>query len=63
MDLMDEDISGRFYGEELQLIKYDPDDNIKIEKVLNTRQCRGQSEILVKWLGYPEKFNSWIRKT
>ena len=62
-DLMDEEISGRFYAEELQLIEYDPNATFKIEKVLKTRRRRGQPEIFVKWLGYPEKFNSWIPKT
>ena len=44
-DLMDEEISGRFYAEELQLIDYDPDATFKIEKVLRTRRRRGQPEI------------------
>ena len=61
-DLMDEEIDGRFYAEELQLIKYDPDATFKIEKVLRTRRRRGRPEIYVKWLGYPDKFNSWIPK-
>ena len=37
-DLMDEEISGRFYAEELQLIKFDPNVTFKIDKVLTTRQ-------------------------
>ena len=44
-DLVDEDISGRFYAKELQLIKYDPDDTFKIERVIRTRRNRGQPEI------------------
>ena len=35
-DLMDEEISGRFYAEELQLIEYIPDATFEIEKVLRT---------------------------
>ena len=61
-DSMDEEISGRFYAEELQLIDHDPDATFKIEKVLRTRRRRGQPELYVKWLGYPDKFNSWIPK-
>ena len=61
-DLLDEEISGRFYAEELLLIEYDPDATFKIEKVLRTRRRRGQPEIYVKWLRYPDKFNSWIPK-
>ena len=37
-DLMDEEISGRFYTEELQLIKFDPNVTFKIDKVLRTRR-------------------------
>ena len=62
-DLMVEEISGRFYAEELQVIEYDPNGTFKIEKVLRTRRRRGQPEMFVKWLGYPEKLNSWIPKT
>ena len=62
-DLMDEEISGRFYAEELQLIEYDPDATFKIEEVLRTRRRQGQPKKFVKWLGYPEKFNSLIPKT
>ena len=62
-DLMDEKISGRFLAEELQLIKYDPNATFKIEKMLRTRRHRGHPEMFVNWLGYPEKFNSWIPKT
>ena len=47
-DLMDEELSGRFYAEELQLIEYDPNATFKIEKVLKTRRRRGQPEIFVK---------------
>ena len=62
-DLIDEQISRRFYAEELQLIEYGHNATFKIEKVLRTRRRRGQHEIYVKWLGYPEMFNCWIPKT
>ena len=62
-DLMEEEISGRFYADELQLIERDPNATFKIENVLKTRRPRGQSKMFVKWLGYPEKFNSWVPKT
>ena len=62
-DLMDEEISGRFYAEKLQLIECDPDTTFKIEKVLRARRRRGHPVLYVKWLGYPDKFNSWIPKT
>ena len=58
-DVADEEIKGRFYEPELQLIikevnVYD------VEKVLKTRRRNGKIEYYVKWKGYPDKFNSWI---
>ena len=33
----------------------------KIEILKNKKtKRRGKTELLVKWQGYPEKFNSWI---
>ena len=32
----------------------------KIEKIIKKRKRKNQSEVLVKWKGWPEKFNSWI---
>lgn len=59
-DLMGERIRGTYYEEELQLIDFDPNAQFEIESVLDTRRRRGRVEKLVKWLGYPEKFNQWI---
>ena len=58
-DLLDEPISGIFYEKELQKISND-EIIYKIEKVLRSRTRNNKKEILVSWLGYPEKFNSWI---
>jgi transposase InsO family protein len=57
-----EDISGVFYEPELvKVVKRD--DIYKIEKVLKRRKRKGQVELFVKWLGYPEKFNQWIKES
>jgi hypothetical protein len=61
-DLMGENIEGRFYEEELQVIDFDADADFEIEKTIKTRKRGGKVEHLVKWLGYPDKFNSWIEK-
>ena len=53
-----EPVKGTFYRQELQLVK-DPD-RYAVEEVLATRRRRGGKEFLVKWLGYPESFNSWV---
>ena len=57
-DYDEEKIKGKFYAEELQKIKK-TDDTFKVERVLKTRSRRGRTEYLVKWSGYPDKFNSW----
>ena len=57
-DLAKEQIKGRFYEPELQLIV--KEDNVyDVEKVLKTRRRNGKVEYYVKWKGYPNKFNSW----
>ena len=61
-DLKDQEIQGRFYESELQ--KVAKNDNIyRVEKVLRKRKRNGRTEILIKWLGWPEEFNSWIPET
>ena len=58
-DVADEEINGRFYEPELQLII--KEDNVyDVEKVLKTRRRNGKIEYYVKWKGYHDKFNSWI---
>lgn len=57
-DLNDEKIIGKFYNEELCL--YDKKDDVyEIERILKRRTCKGISQILIKWKGYPDTFNSW----
>lgn len=59
-DYSGEPILGTFYESELQVVT--PPETFKIEKIIKTRRRRrGQSkEHLVKWLRWPEKFNSWV---
>ena len=61
-DLAGEDISGKFYEQEIQKVSKSDDDVYDIEKVLKTRKRNGKVEYFVKWKGYPDKFNSWIEK-
>lgn len=53
VDLNEEEVKGTFYEQELQ--KSDQQ-VFRIEKVLR----RKGKKALVKWLGYPESFNSWV---
>ena len=56
-----EDVRGHWYPEELQAIG---NNEYKIERVLKRRTAAdGTREQFVKWLGWPEKFNSWIKET
>jgi hypothetical protein len=57
-DLKGERVEGIFYESELQKVVKE-DDVFKVESILQTRTRNKQKEVLVKWLGYPDKFNSW----
>ena len=54
-DLADEDIDGTFYREQLQKTNQNV---YRIDRIVRKRPRT--SEVLVKWSGYPDKFNSWI---
>ena len=55
-DYENEIIDGRFYKEEIQLVK---EDTYRIT-VLRTRTRNGRKECLVHWIGYPDSQNKWI---
>ena len=55
VDLMGESIKGSFYEQELQKAKQQ---TFRIEKVI--RRDNKKKMALVKWSGYPDKFNSWV---
>ena len=59
-DFKGETIEGTFYGEEIQKITKDEDGLYKFEKVIKKRKRHGITEYYVKWLGWPDKFNSWV---
>ena len=60
-DYHGEELKGTFYEPELQRV-IKTDDVYKIETILEERGQKSRREILVKWLGYPTSFNSWIPK-
>lgn len=57
-DLLSEPIQGTFYAQELQ--KVQTKENYSIEKILRKRIKDGHLQYLVKFVGYPSKFNQWI---
>ena len=59
-DLQKEEVLGSWYQKELQGVSVDVTGNFVVEHVLRKRTVRGQTQHLVKWKGYPKKFNSWL---
>ena len=53
-------VRGRFYENELQLANFDV---FKVEKILKERMKNGVKSVLVKWKGWPKKYNSWEPKS
>lgn len=56
-------IEGNFYEDEIQRIARDKDDDVyEVERIVRQQRKDGEIWYLVKWLGYDDSFNSWIRK-
>ena len=55
-DLAGEEIDGTFYREQLQKTEQSM---YRLDRIVRKRR----NEVLVKWSGYPDKFNSWIPET
>ena len=58
-DYEGEELEGTFYGKELQKV-IKRDDMYEVEKIIKKKGKGRNIQYLVKWLGYPTKFNSWI---
>ena len=59
-DLLGEDVDGLFYEQELSYVPNPDEIEYKIEKVIRRKTVKGKRMALVKWKGYPDKFNEWI---
>ena len=57
--LQGEEIEGKFYGNQLAKVKPN-EDMFRIEKVVAKRKRRGIDEVLIKWEGYGERYNTWL---
>ena len=59
VDWFNEDIEGTFYQKELQKVdvRRQP---WQVQEILDSRGLGRKKEYLVKWIGWPKKFNSWI---
>ena len=60
-DLEGEPLQSIFYEQELQKVSVSEDKEYKIETIVNKRGKGKKEEVFVKWVGYPSKFNSWIK--
>lgn len=61
-DLVNEPLSGTFYQTELQKVDVDDDNIWKVDRVLKTRKRKNsEKEMLVRWLYFPSKFDSWVK--
>ena len=58
-DLAGQPIKGTFYRQELQKTKIP--DYARIEKVLQKKMINNEEWLRVKWSGYDNRFNSWIK--
>ncbi|XP_033231485.1 uncharacterized protein LOC117182436 [Belonocnema kinseyi] len=64
-DSAEEDIDEIFYLQELADVKNKDveNDEFIVEKVIQTKGRGAKKQLLVKWVGYSDKLNSWIQAT
>ncbi|GIX92844.1 hypothetical protein CDAR_392331 [Caerostris darwini] len=60
-DFSGKEIVGRFYAEELQKIDKTENDFWAIEKIIRSKGRGSSQQLLVKWVGFDDSFNSWIK--
>jgi hypothetical protein len=60
VDLLENDIKGNFYQAELQTVDKSEDTLWNVEKIIRKRRQNNRTEVLVKWTGYSDRFNSWV---
>ena len=60
-DLKGEEFRGKFYDEELQKVRKDEQTEYRIERIIETKQRRGGTYYLVKYIGYPDP--EWIHES
>ena len=59
-DWYNKPVKGTFYQKELQKIEVTDDDMFKVEKVIKYKGRGNKREALVRWLGWPKQFDSWV---
>lgn len=61
-DLKQNVVDGRFYEEELQKVVKSSTDYWRVEKILKTKGTGSNKEYFVKWLGFSNEHNSWVKR-
>lgn len=59
IDIEGFEIKGSFYEPEMQFVE---GDIYHIEKIIKTRTFKTGKQYLVKWVGYDNKHNSWVKE-
>ena len=57
---IDDNSKQRFYPEQVQKIK---ETLYRVENIIRRRTIKGKKQCYVKWLNYPNEFNSWINES
>jgi hypothetical protein len=60
LDWEGEELTGVWYEEELQKVNLKDNQAYRIEKIISSTGRGKNKKLLVKWLGYSDKFNSYI---
>lgn len=60
-DLKGANVKGKFYGDELQKVSKTSDDFWKVDEILKSRGKGQNKEYFVKWKGFDQRFNSWVK--
>ena len=60
IDDLGEVLDGTLYEPELQKVSVPANKVYRVESVLQRRKVGRRTAALMKWYGYPSKFNSWI---
>jgi hypothetical protein len=60
VDLLKEELNGSFYEQQLIKVTYNNEGLFRIEQVLRYRKTAKGKEALIRWQGYPSKFDTWL---
>ena len=61
-DFLNEPIKGNFYQSELQKVEKHENTVWFIESIIRKRKRAGITEVLVKFEGWPSKYNQWLEE-